>query len=632
MKRLQKYFYWFVCTVVLAIIVLYGLLTATVPQQRFSQLWFSISSNAGIEEINIYEAEDGNSYVFLPSYANMEDVRVVIPSDQQFTLGGMNLSNGMTCETFMLETGYPLEINDSQKTILWFYQSANVATMYVDTLTGNMERIHEDKNYEEIISLTLYTVDGKINYISESNTLKGRGNATWGYDKRPYSLKLSSEADLLGMGTAENWVLLANAADETNLNNFLIYDLASRLGSLWTPECRYVDLYLNGEYSGLYLLAEKVEVGVERLNLDATRGDFLCKFDLESRWNTLRNPFFTKAGRTVELTYPESLLQTDDNNILSMVNQTEQIILSGTNLNAEKLIDLDSWVRRYLIDEISGNIDSDLASSYFYFSDGVCYAGPIWDYDMSLGNSTRNQEPNSFIAKNAKKSETFTSPYYSALYENTSFYNRMTEIYRTEFLPLLQQMLDGGIQNLSLYINKASQMNSIRWRSMFAVLQNQSSVTVRSTSDLTRYLDARVAFLNHAWLENVDYCTLQFELTPGGAYWNISIPKGSLLETSYLDLESTVWIDASTQEPCDFSQPIVTDLILSVSQEIEEGIPFENIDDNLSSGNLATRDYITFASIVMLGVLFLGIVCIDHRQRRQERRYVDENGRTKISP
>ena len=194
MKILKKTFYWFICTVILVGIVLYGVLTATVPQLRFS-----ISSNEGIGEISIYEAEDGNSYVFLPSYANMEDVRVALSSSHQISLGGINLSNGMTCETFMPETGYPLEINNSQKTILWFYQSANVATMYVDTVTGNMERIHEDKNYEENASVTLYTVDGKINYLSESNTLKGRGNATWDYDKRPYSLKLFSEADLLGM-------------------------------------------------------------------------------------------------------------------------------------------------------------------------------------------------------------------------------------------------------------------------------------------------------------------------------------------------------------------------------------------------------------------------------------------------
>ena len=614
MKMLQKNIYGIVGTVVLAIVVLYGVLTATVPQLRFS-----ISSDGETREISVYKAEDGNSYVFLPSYANMEDVRVIMSPGQRISLGGINLSNGMTCENFMPETGYSLKINDRQKAVLWFYQSANVATMYLDTATGSMRRIHEDKNYEENASFTLYTADGKLNYLCEGDTLKGRGNATWGYEKRPYTLKLSSDANLLDMGTATNWILLANAMDETNLNNYLVCDLASRVGLSWVPECQYVDVYLNGEYNGLYLLAEKVEVGVNRLNIDSTTGDFLCKFDLNERWNTLRNPFLTNSERTVELSYPEELSQSDYNNVLAQVNHLEQVILSDADLNAEEIIDPDSWVRRYLIDEISGNIDSDLASSYFYFSDGVCYAGPIWDYDMTLGNNTRNQNPNAFIAKNAQKAAMYASPYYGALYDNESFYNRMIEIYRSEFLPLLQQMLDAGIQNIAQSINKATQMNSIRWRPMFDTLQSRQPGTVNNTEDLIDYLDCRVTFLSSAWLDNLDYCTMQFELTPGEPYWNISIPKGSLLETSYLDLESTVWIDASTQEPCDFSQPIVTDLILSPTQEIEGG---------LSLKNLATRDYITFASIAVLGVLMLGIVYTDHRQRRQERRYVDENGRT----
>ena len=617
MKILRKNFYWFMCTVVLAIIVLYGLHTGNVPELRFA-----ISGNEGVEEISVYDAKDGNSYVFLPSYAKMEDVRVVMASGQQISLGGIHLSNGMTCEAFMPETGYPLEINHRQNATLWFYQSANVATLYIDTATGNMARIHEDKNYEENVSLTLYSADGRITYLSTDDILKGRGNATWGREKRPYALKLSSEADLLDMGTAANWVLLANAADETNLNNFLVFDLASRLGLSWTPECRYVDLYLNGEYSGLYLLAEKVEAGTERLNLNSASGDFLCKFDLDSRWITLRNPHRTNAGRTVELTYPESLLPADIDSMMSQINQMEQVILSGANLDAEEIIDLDSWVRRYLIDEITGNIDSDLASSYFYFLDGVCYAGPIWDYDMSLGNDTRNQEPNSFIAKNPKKSEIYASPYYSALYNNESFYNRMTNVYRREFLPVLQQMLDGGIQALALRISKSAQMNSIRWRSMFDILQSQTPETVRSTSDLIEYLDSRVAFLSHAWLENVDYCTIQFEFSPGIAYWNISVPKGSCLETSYRDVESAVWIDSVTREVFDFGQPVRADIILAK----------QTADAPAAAEPPAIRDYVTYLSIAVLLMLFVGFAAIDISRGKKKGSGKDARCRTEISP
>ena len=103
-------------------------------------------------------------------------------------------------------------------------------------------------------------------------TIKGRGNSTWFSNKRPYSLKLSAESDLLGMGQASKWVLLANSQDPTNLNNKLVMDLASRVSSQWAPECQWVDLYLNGQYNGLYLLTEKVESHSNRLSIDTFGG------------------------------------------------------------------------------------------------------------------------------------------------------------------------------------------------------------------------------------------------------------------------------------------------------------------------------------------------------------------------
>lgn len=609
--KVQKHIYWLICTVILAIIVLYGMRMEKVPLPRFR-----VSDNVGTQEISIYEAEPNRFYVFLPSYAELDTLSVIKTFGQQVSLGGVKLSNGMTCGDFVLDTEYPFEINGHYEGTLCFYQSANVATMYIDTASGGMEYIHNDKEYEEYASVTLYTDEGDVNYHDDAITIKGRGNASWWlYDKRPYSLKLSSDADLLDMGAATNWILLANATDETNLNNYLVYDLASRVGLSWAPECRYVDIYLNEEYSGLYLLAEKVEVGTNRLDINANTGNFLCKFDLYDRWSVLRSPFLTNAERTVEISYPKILQETEYNKIINQVNQMENAILSGVDLSTDEIIDLDSWVRRYLIDEISGNIDSDLASSYFYYSDGKFYAGPVWDYDNSFGNMFRNQEANAFIAKNANKSATLESPYYSALYENKSFYNRMIEIYSSEFLPLLEQMIDNEINSHSLHISQASKMNSMRWRTMYDMVQSQSPESVCNSADLIDYLERRITFLNHAWLDNTDYCTIQFEIGPYGEYWNISIPRGSLLDTSYVDLESTTWIDVVTEEVYDFSQPIMTDLLLK-QQLLQEPVSDETITENIQSEHtFVIRDYITFLNIVLFGLLMLSFVYINFKHR-----------------
>lgn len=492
--------------------------------------------------------------------------------------------------------------------------------MYIDTATGNMDRIHEDKNYEENASLTLYTADGTLDFSNDHTVFKGRGNATWGYQKHPYTLILSTNGDLLDMGFAANWVLLANATDETNLNNKLILDLANRVGIQWSPDCRWVDLYLNGEYNGLYLLTEKVEVNNNRLNIGKNPNDFLCKIDLKNRWDILRNPFLTKAGRAVEISFPETLEKSKLNEIEQLVNHMEQEILSGADLLNSKTIDLDSWVRRYLIDEIAGNIDSDLASSYFYYHDGLFFAGPVWDYDMVLGNSERNQEPYSLIAKNKKKSATYLSPYYSALYSNESFYNRMVDIYRSEFVPVLNDWSKNTLDTYIDFISKASQSNSLRWRSMFDQLQSISQDTVHTHEDLREYLSKRIAFLNSAWLENAEYCTIQFESAPGHAYWNISIPKGSYIETSHVDIVGTVWVNAETGLVIDFGQPIIEDIILSKQITEKKASP------------LVTRDYITFLSIALLIIMFMGLLMVDIIQRHKERRAADEQKRTEVSP
>ena len=273
MKKFQKYFYLIFFSIFLLFIAVF---VASKADTTLPYFLIQSSDDATSKELFMYDAEDGNYYVFLPSYADMENVTVSYSSNTRISLDDIILSDGMDCGVFELETPYAFKLNEQQTATLWFYRSENVGTMYVDTATGSMDHIHEDKNHEENATITLYTDDGTLNYFDEKSTLKGRGNATWNYNKHPYSLTLSADGDLLGMGAATNWVLLANASDETNLNNKLVFDLASRVGFEWSPESKWVDLYLNGEYNGLYLLTEKVEVNKNRLNIDPSSGDFLC--------------------------------------------------------------------------------------------------------------------------------------------------------------------------------------------------------------------------------------------------------------------------------------------------------------------------------------------------------------------
>lgn len=102
--------------------------------------------------------------------------------------------------------------------------------------------------------------------------IRGRGNSTWtSYPKKPYRIKLDTAADLLGLGKNRHWVLLANYADATLMRNKLAYDLSGALGMPYM-ESTWVNVVLNGEYIGNYLLCEQIRIDKERIDITDLTG------------------------------------------------------------------------------------------------------------------------------------------------------------------------------------------------------------------------------------------------------------------------------------------------------------------------------------------------------------------------
>ncbi len=561
---LSKYIYLIACTLILVSIGIYGFLHTDWLEIRSNiPITFTIESADDINTISIFQAENNQCYVFLPSYAKMEQVKIDMTSNSDVSIGDIEIYDGISCDNFKLGEEYTFRINNRAEMTLTFCQSANVATMYINTATGSMERVHNDKEYEEPSSITLILSNGKISYTDSTCHLEGRGNATWGKEKKPYSIKLPSADSLLGMAPSTDWVLLANSFDETNLRNKIVYDLAAQTNLKWTPACEYVDVYLNGSYNGLYLITERIEVDENHLNISTVKDSFLCKVDHSDRWDSMRHPFKSSLGRSIEITSPKPLTPTEQNRIPILVNEMESIFLSTPVNDDFSNIDLDSWAYKYLIDEISGNGDADLASSYFYYEDGIFFAGPIWDYDNSFGNNISNENPAAFTAKNFHKAPYYRSPYYNSLYNNKTFFNRMTQLYETDFQPLLYELLDTGIISTANQIDNATSMNSIRWKSMF----DESNMKVATTQDLIDYLQLRIDFLNSAWLDNTEYCTVQFQTLPHGRYYNYAVKRGEYIDISELETDNTEWYNADTGEIFDITQPITEDISLVLQYE-----------------------------------------------------------------
>lgn len=246
--------------------------------------------------------------------------------------------------------------------------------------TDNNKRIKEKKKY---IKGTVIK-DGK----TLSCKIRGHGNSTWKLPKakKPYLLKLNEPANMFGMKDARKWILISNLSDQSSLRNAFAVHLARNVFNkqIYVPDYRFVNLFLNGQYEGLYYLSEKIED--ELLNLpehsflfevnrqDSRTWSFISEHDISF---CLHN----NDASEEEFLYSKKIIQ-DFENILYSSNYLDE------KLGYKNYIDFDSFVDWYLINEFTKNRDADFSlSCYLYYNSKTkkIGMGPIWDFDLSCG-------------------------------------------------------------------------------------------------------------------------------------------------------------------------------------------------------------------------------------------------------
>jgi CotH kinase protein len=248
-------------------------------------------------------------------------------------------------------------------------------------------------------------VDADSNLLKEGTLdIRGRGNSTWGMPKKPYRVRLASSSELLGMPASRHWALLANYADKTLLRTDLIFDLGRRMGWQYVPRSQFVHLRLNGQYDGVYQLTEHIRVEPNRVNIpelkvgDTTAamvsGGYLLEvdqlYDEDFCWDTPR------AAMPVCAKSPETLRQPGWEKhqayITGYFRQLEDA-LYGANFTDPTTgyaayIDVPSAVDYFLLNELVKNVDGNMRRSTYLTKPrgGKLYFGPLWDYDITLGN------------------------------------------------------------------------------------------------------------------------------------------------------------------------------------------------------------------------------------------------------
>lgn len=561
------------------------------------------------EQIQCWVDAAGDGIIFLPSGVELSDVVISLEEDTQAVLNQKPLEEIMDCSDFLLDTPYPLSCTAEEITTehtLTFLQSAQLPSLHLDVQSGNMEIIHETKGNQESGEIRLYTQQGELAWSGQMESLKGRGNSSWFKDKKPYSLTLSGEADLLGMGRAKEWILLANAMDASHLRNKAAYDFAARAGMAYAPECQWVDLYLNGEYAGVYLLSERNEIHPQRLDLPEA-GSFLVS--RESGWRLISQNYprvITDSGAALRI-HASGLTEAD---LYEVWQPAENAILAEDGRDPQsgstwqELIDLDSWAKDYLMGEIFGNVDAGTISAYFYRDgkdpSGKIYAGPVWDYDLSMGScgTWQTETVQAFFADKAHIWSLEDTTWFYNLNRKTEFRNRVRELYKEVYRPLMQELLETGLEEYAVQVAQGATLDQRRWGTGSAW---------EETERIHRYLTERLAFLDSVWLENTQYCKVLVLLDENsGSICHAVIPGERV--PSLPEYESTWdtlgWYDAETEQPFDSTQPVFEDTIVYLKK-----LPGE--EDQISP-----LQAVPIAAV--LGILACMILINEKRRRAQK--------------
>ena len=293
------------------------------------------------------------------------------------------------------------DTSDTNKQIvaLFGYEALELPILHITTETGK-----DVKSKTEYVGATLSVFNTDKDYCLDAlqMDIRGRGNKTWEYEKKSYKLKLSEKQSLLGLGEGKSkkWVLLANVCDQSLLRNYVALNLAGAMPkSVWSPDCTGVDVYLNGEYRGVYLLCEEIDANKNKVDVpeDLTgAGSDDIGFLVEISGNP-KDPSFQCNDREYQIHSELSAnpyeaweqRQYIEDYLRSAWNAVE----SGDEEKIAKLIDIDSMVNAYLVEEILKNLDCGYDSFYLYRQKGGKLTfGPLWDFDNALGNADEGTE------------------------------------------------------------------------------------------------------------------------------------------------------------------------------------------------------------------------------------------------
>ena len=400
-------------------------------QDEYIQLTWELPEEADIAKI-VIEYDDGKTSTELKadttSYSFTNGVHGQYYSFKVFTVGNNGIkSNGVT------QKGLFTVFSEFENPIMLINIPDNIEITTKEWLS---------KKGLELADCTL--IEKNSQNKSLKLDIKGRGNSSWWFQKISYSIKLDKKENLFGIanGKHKNYALIANNFDKTLIRNILAYYMGDQVfNSLpWTQHTTSVNLFINGEYRGIFLLTERIKLDENEINiLDVSKSNKLTDVNNDGVINCLDGGWILEINERLDETYnwitdngvSISLKDPDDyegwENIKDYINDVESVlyndsIFTDVDNGWRKYLDENSFIDWLIINEIAKNPDSCWYSScYMYFNptDQKLYMGPVWDFDIGFGNVNYNEskEYEGFWAKQ--------SGWYVRLFEDTAFVNNV---------------------------------------------------------------------------------------------------------------------------------------------------------------------------------------------------------------
>lgn len=421
--------------------------------------------------------------------------------------------------------------------------------MYLTIDPLQKDSIFADREHRAKAFVTIISEENDT--LLESNLqIKTRGNSTFRFDKKSFSLKFPKRAKILGLDKSKSFVLLANSMDPTFIHNAVAFDLARAI-DLPAPKYTYIRLYINNDYIGLYQMTNKVEVNKHSLNitnlekankqcnpapissytrfcygnakmnngvaynrekgsikgvlLDHTPDDISGGYIIDNSgfdWVYIKSPsgFVSAAGDPVRIRSPKYASPEETAYIATVYNRMESAILSADGINSEtgkhysEYMDMPSFVRYYLIQELIENVDAGKSSFYMYkYCDAVStkiFVGPVWDCDNSFGAtifpSCNNPRALYAASQQGDMGEPHSGNLLYHLYQHKEFRDSVRQVYFSELRPaVLQYLNENKIDSLAAGIG------------FYA--KNEVTDHARQINQMKQFLTDRLDYLDWVW-------------------------------------------------------------------------------------------------------------------------------------